>query len=468
MTYGTITSGNNVTITQEPITNLTVTEIPVVDLDINQVAQSTISDVEYRTAARTNYINNPRARQQQNYGAQGYIYQPTGQYLYTLGPAAPNVTGDIDVRVKVALDDYSKGGSLYQELLGKYGGSGNRSFIFRLGPAGIPEFLWYPLGTTGVQKIATVNPNFIDGQTYWIRVTLDVDNGAGGNTVTFYQSNDGTTWTVIGTPVVTAGTTVIFASTQQIITSGSSAVNTSGNIYAAEIYDGIAGTLVYGWDVGTNWNATTSCVSFIATTGQPVFLSYVAGNNQPTNDYGFYPNATGANTNLVRNSDVTYSGSSLLFTGGTAAIHGVNFRNTSGFRIPWNALQRSSIGVWVKVPTGSPAITLRIRRSHFTAITGGTSLGDSVSSNYVLNDTMGWTLMTGDFSSSATTAAIGFRVEYAATPAANAQFLVSNYILEALNAGSVGDYFDGSFTVINPIDDPVTRWESAMTRVIAI
>ena len=44
-------------------------------------------------------------------------------------------------------------------------------------------------GTTGV---------FNDGDTAWVKATLDVDNGAGGYTLQYFTSTDGTTWTQLG------------------------------------------------------------------------------------------------------------------------------------------------------------------------------------------------------------------------------------------------------------------------------
>src|SRR3546814_8021477 len=50
-----------------------------------------------------------------------------------------------------------------------------------------------------------------NGAPLWLRYRLDVDNGAGGHTVTFETSENGVTWTPLGSPVVTAGTTSVFA-----------------------------------------------------------------------------------------------------------------------------------------------------------------------------------------------------------------------------------------------------------------
>jgi hypothetical protein len=51
-----------------------------------------------------------------------------------------------------------------------------------------------------------VIPSIINGEPKWIRVTLDVDNGAAGRTVRFYVSDDGVGWAPVGAAVTVAGT----------------------------------------------------------------------------------------------------------------------------------------------------------------------------------------------------------------------------------------------------------------------
>jgi hypothetical protein len=83
-----------------------------------------------------------------------------------------------------------------------------------------------------------------------LRVTLDVNNGAGGNTASFYYSlTPGTAgpWTSFGTFTL-AGTTSIFNSTAGLdvgdITGTVSSVAPVGKVHAVEVRNGLAGTVV--------------------------------------------------------------------------------------------------------------------------------------------------------------------------------------------------------------------------------
>ena len=168
-----------------------------------------------------------------------------GNYASTPDSAAISVTGDIDLRWYGALEDWTPAAENF--LISKAAGAGARSFFLEiLNTTGKPNLAWTADGTTYIQKAATVAPTVSDGALLWIRATLDVDNGAAGNDVIFYTSTDGSNWTQLGTTVTTAGTTSVFDSTTQVeigsLTSGSLPV--TGKIYRAQIYNGIAGTLV--------------------------------------------------------------------------------------------------------------------------------------------------------------------------------------------------------------------------------
>lgn len=466
-------SFNDVEITQQPnVINKDITQIPTTDLDINQTLENEVNDVEYRTGWRTNYCDNPRMRSVPDLGANG-IYQQasSAQYLTFPNSAAFAITGDIDIRVRVAFDDWSTGGTPGQELLGKYGASGNRSWLFRITNTGLLQFFWYPTGTTApgtFNSTASVyTAGFVDGQPGWVRATLDVNNGAGGWTLTYFTSFDGTTWTQLGSQITNAGVTSIFVSTAQLRTQQNANAVAVGYLLNYQVFNGIAGTLVLDADIPNNWNPGVDLFSFITNTGQ-IALSTIQLVSNSVNDanQGYYITNEGQNATRTT-SDFKYGGASYLLTGGTATSQGLVFRITSGFRIPWTPSQRVSVGIWVKVPTGSPQLSLRIRRSQWTAVTGGTQNADATTGNTIVNDTLGWVLLTGNFTVDASSNALGFRVEYGATPPANAQFLASAFIIEALNTGSVGDYFDGSFTLVAPDLSPVTRWRGTADASIS-
>jgi hypothetical protein len=102
-------------------------------------------------------------------------------------------------------------------------------------------------GTTPLDRTSTVGTGFANGTTRWVRVTFDVDNGASQNVVTFYTSEDGENWTVLGAPVVTAGTTSIFSSPTAVnigARSGGTADLFNGLVHQAQIRSGINGPMV--------------------------------------------------------------------------------------------------------------------------------------------------------------------------------------------------------------------------------
>lgn len=129
----------------------------------------------------------------------------TGNYVSTPDTASLDIVGDLDVRAEIAPDWY---GPSNQILLCKWDRpSNNESWMLQLAnDAGFGR-VYFRFSTTGE----------VSGERFFsqplpqlparaaIRATLDVDNGAGGNTVTFYWAEsldapDG--WTLIGHPVV--------------------------------------------------------------------------------------------------------------------------------------------------------------------------------------------------------------------------------------------------------------------------
>ncbi len=213
--------------------------------------------------------------------APGYIYLTgfPGHYASVPDAAALDITGDIDIRVKVAFDDWTRAAGAVTEnyYIGKWETSGNqRSWYIRVTTTGFINIAWSTDGTTniGVTSNIAISTIVADGGVKWIRVTLDVDNGAGGNTVRFWYSDDNITYTELGTAQTTAGTTSIFNSTANLIIGSviaGSTLTAPGKYYECEIYDGIAGTKVLDIDFA---NAKVGLAStFLASTGQTVTLT---------------------------------------------------------------------------------------------------------------------------------------------------------------------------------------------------
>jgi hypothetical protein len=160
------------------------------------------------------------------------------------------VTGDIDMRVRVALDDYTPAAT-NRTLFSKWLEAGDqRSFRLVLLTTGVFRLGWSTDGAAGtvVTVDSTTAVSTLDTEITWLRATLDVSNG----NVNFYTSDDGDNWTLLGTADQGgAGATSIDDSTA-LLEIGSDNVGTGGNIagkwYRAELYDGIAGTLEFDAD----------------------------------------------------------------------------------------------------------------------------------------------------------------------------------------------------------------------------
>lgn len=162
--------------------------------------------------------------------------------------ATNSITGDIDIRAHIAPTSWSSG--LEQVIAAKFAGAGARSWRFMLNLSGAIQFEWSPDGgTTVLLKSANGWTVPAANEAKWIRVVLDVDNGAAGNDVKFYQSTDGATWTQIGTTVTTAGVTSIADTTAdlQVAARGGftgAANGMIGKVHEVQIRNGIGGPLV--------------------------------------------------------------------------------------------------------------------------------------------------------------------------------------------------------------------------------
>ncbi len=121
-------------------------------------------------------------------------------------------TGDLDVRVHLALDDWTPAG-LGQFVMSQWDSPTNEGWYFAVLASGVLEFGFTTNGSTDLVTDSTAATGFANNSDHWIRVILDVNNGAGGRTVYFYTSDDGVTWTQLGASVTTAGTVVRFNST---------------------------------------------------------------------------------------------------------------------------------------------------------------------------------------------------------------------------------------------------------------
>ncbi|NUR25392.1 MAG: hypothetical protein HOV83_06005 [Catenulispora sp.] len=207
----------------------------------------------------------------------------TLDYAETPDVAALDITGDLDVRFDASLANWLppvwSGATV--EMIGKFGFTGQKSWFFgtRLGRV---YFEWSADGTNSLSASSTVAPA-IPGPNgrMAMRVTLDANNGAGGNTVTFYTAPTmAGPWVQLGDPVVQSGTTSIFNSTASLRIGNATGFTFTlplGRAHAAEVRNGIDGTVVANPDFTAQ---TVGAASFADSAGRTWTMS---GNSQITN-----------------------------------------------------------------------------------------------------------------------------------------------------------------------------------------
>lgn len=178
----------------------------------------------------------------------------SGNYASTPDSVLNSITGDIDIRVCVKLDDWTP--AVQGTFIAKNVGDPNRSYRFTILTNGSLQWESWPTGivaggTLTQSSSIAASTVFADGAIGWVRVTLDVDNGAGGNDVRFYTSIDGLVWNPLGVIRTSTGVTNLTDGTSPIEI-GSNFSGTVqplvGTVYYAEVRNGIDGPIVTRFD----------------------------------------------------------------------------------------------------------------------------------------------------------------------------------------------------------------------------
>jgi hypothetical protein len=232
--------------------------------------------------------------------AENYVYLSgnSGNYMSVADNPPLDITGDLDIQVKVALDDWTPSGT--NVLVGKWNDTGT-DYAYRLAvtTSGAFQLNWYDTGlVTTVSVGSTITNTITDGTVKWVRATLDVNNNAGGNDVKFFTSDDGTTWTQFGATVTNAYIAAVRNSTSALeigAQSSGTAGRSKGKFFRAIVKNGIDGTVVLDADasvitlpsqttfVDSSSNAYTvtinkSGVGTFVSTGNYMYLPGIASN----------------------------------------------------------------------------------------------------------------------------------------------------------------------------------------------
>lgn len=184
-------------------------------------------------------------------------------------------SGDLELRLCIDLDSWAADG-LTKTLLSNYTSeSGGKGFWLYLDGAQL-KLVWSPDGTATKTYYGPTLSAYTPGTKYWLKITLDVDNGSGGYTVTTYESSNGSAWTQIHQSVTTAGTTAVFqpSSVRFYIASidGSTFLG-RGKYYHIEIRDGINGPDVLLQPI-ESWRRSGALPNSASIAGTPTLYIY--------------------------------------------------------------------------------------------------------------------------------------------------------------------------------------------------
>lgn len=173
-----------------------------------------------------------------------------GSGVSTPDAAAFDITTDIFLAVVNArMKVWATGFNL--AMVSKFNSTGNqRSYVLGVEATGKIRFLWSPDGTNTASFDSTAVLPVANGGRISFGAWLDVDNGAGGKTITFYTDTaGGTNWSQFDQQT-TASTTSIFSSTAAVnvgaLAGGSAFVPWSGRLDSVQIRAGNSGGTLVG------------------------------------------------------------------------------------------------------------------------------------------------------------------------------------------------------------------------------
>lgn len=255
---------NTPTVTVSAVTSVTL-DVPLTNIGFTAPAPTQDIDVVLTVPLTaigfTTYTVNVAASQVSYLSLPGEI----NDYASAPDSAALSITGDIDIRLDLAMDDWSPTGT--QEFVSKYStGDNQRAYRFLILPGGSILIQWSTNGSVdSTSLISSVNlSSFANGSRHQIRVAFDVDNGSSQHEANFYTKDTGdlsssTGWTQLGTTQTGSGTTSIFDSSEQLSIGQRSGVEfLVGKVYRTQIFNGIAGTLVFDANFDEQPSGTTS------------------------------------------------------------------------------------------------------------------------------------------------------------------------------------------------------------------
>lgn len=373
-------------------------------------------------------------------------------WIQTDDKASLDVTGDLDLRIEIDPDVWSLG-SVGHQLAGKYTITGaQRSWAWSIQANGRMRLYWSADGnnafTNGTYADSTVRVP-ATGRIA-LRVTIDVNNGAAGRTITFYTSDSITgTWTQLGAQVIQSGTTSIFSGTSKVsvgafVDSATAAfplvtdaaagytLPFSGRIYRFMMYNGIAGTLVADMNAVGQPDSVNAAHGWTDTCASPNTWVMQRETEVKATDYRAY----GEISEMPQEWDITgtdvyiptsANGIMRRITQGASPLKSPIFRNLSQF------IGAGALGYWPleggsqtvaagnAVPRGNPAAVNNVLFQTDETLPGSAGV-------MTLNDSTSYIRATSTARTATSTSFLIFYIKIPTTPGANID-LVNFYTL---------------------------------------
>lgn len=197
------------------------------------------------------------------YAGEQYAYHPgvVGNYASTPDSAALSITGDIDIRVRVAMDSWTPTSLVV--LLAKMASGTQRSYRLDLNTTGTLVMRFSTDGSTEVSPTSSASVSAAAGAVKWVRATRT----SGTGTVRFFTSDDGEAWTQLGSDVASSAGAIFDSTSPLEIGSafgGSGTGALAGKVYRAIVRNGIDGTTVADYNPAL---ATSPFGSFVGAQG---------------------------------------------------------------------------------------------------------------------------------------------------------------------------------------------------------
>ena len=218
----------------------------VLDANFESATEDATSFTESSSnAATVTVVSVPRAAHINANGLalQGNVTTARTDCAIIADNAVTRPTGDMELIVKASATDWTPSGGKVLVLSGNNGAYATMNWYLYYNATGTITFARPPGGTARLFT-SSVATGIADGATKWIKVTYDQDNGAGNAECKFYLSDDGSSWTQLGTTQTYASTLAGNSNTQGVTIgqSYSGAFGHAGTIHRVIAKDGIDGT----------------------------------------------------------------------------------------------------------------------------------------------------------------------------------------------------------------------------------